>query len=496
MIHRFGASVLVCGMLTATMSRAGAQGRPAGHSADAASSQSAVQGGLSDDLRKELAELRAQLAALELKHAEEREQDQRRIAELEAVVRQLQEPGMEAERRKVMARQILELQEEMRREGLLRPTSRAGAATRPAPGEQDELDVVLESMRAEAAPEAEPRGFAESLGRAFQSFNPDISVIGDFVGHYSSREGGELDDEFLFRHLELGFSGNVDPYARGDIFVGLHPHEGDWHVDLEEAYLTYLGLPWGLQPRVGRFKASFGKANPQHLHALPWVEYPFIIRNYFGEEGLSGDGVGVAWLIPNPWNKYIELTYECVNNDSSLFAGEETDDFVHLVHLKNFFDLSPASTFEGGFSFATAPNDEGHGGNRTTVEGLDLTYKWRPPEKGLYKSFVWQTEFLAAQADLIGGQESTWGMYSAADYQFARRWSVGARYDYSQMPYSSSLHEHGLSAYLTFLQSEYLYWRLGYQYTDRNFRVEGNRQEHEIFLQCNFGLGPHRAHKY
>ncbi|MBU0616529.1 MAG: hypothetical protein KKI02_02305, partial [Planctomycetes bacterium] len=91
---------------------------------------------------------------------------------------------------------------------------------------------------------------------------------------------------------------------------------------------------------------------------------------------------------------------------------------------------------------------------------------------------------------------TTWGMYTAANYQFARRWSLGTRYDYSQMPYSSSRHEHGPSAYLTFMQSEYLFWRLAYQYTDRNFRVDGDKREHEIFLQCNFGLGPHRAHQY
>ena len=221
-----------------------------------------------------------------------------------------------------------------------------------------------------------------------------------------------------------------------------------------------------------------------------------MIQNYFGHEGLSGDGVGISWLVPNPWDKYIELTYEAINNDSSLFAGEETDDFVHLFHLKNFFDLSAASTLEGGLTFATAPNDEGHGGNRTMVGGVDLTYKWRAPETGKYKSFLWQTEVLAAQADLRGGQETTWGMYTAADYQFARRWVMGSRYDYSQMPYSSSLHEHGLSAYLTFLQSEYLFWRLGYLYTDRNFRVHGDKREHEVFVQCNFSLGAHPAHSY
>lgn len=193
-------------------------------------------------------------------------------------------------------------------------------------------------------------------------------------------------------------------------------------MHVEEAYLTYLGMPWGLRPRAGKFRSSFGRANPLHLHALPWVEYPLVIQNYFGEEGLSGEGLGVSWLVPNRWNKYIELTYEITNNDSSLFAGNEADDFVHLAHLKTFWDLSDASSLEAGASFAIAPNDKGHEGNLTLVEGVDLTYKWRPPAAGLYKSLLWQTELLMAQADLRGGQEQTWGAYTALDYQFARRW--------------------------------------------------------------------------
>lgn len=411
---------------------------------------------------EELHKLHARVEALEARHAREREEYERTISELKGEL----------------------------------DTLKRRLAVPQAEDQEDELDSLLQELSTEGAAVGERAGLVESVGRAFQSFNPDISINADFVAHYSNREGGEFDDEFLFRHFEIGFAGNIDPYTRADIFLGIGRHGGEWHTHLEEAYLTYLGLPWDLQVRAGRFKSTFGKANPQHLHALPWVEYPLMIQNYFGDEGLSGDGMGVSWLIPNPGDKYIELTYEVINNDSSLFAGEETDDFVHLFHLKNFFDLSAASTLEAGFTFATAPNDEGHGGNRTMVEGLDLTYKWRPPETGKYRSFLWQTEVLAAQADLRGGQETTWGMYTAADYQFARRWVAGARYDYSQMPYSSSLHEHGYSAYLTFLQSEYLYWRLGYQYTDRNFRAHGDKGEHELFLQCNFSLGAHPAHGY
>ena len=306
------------------------------------------QPGAQTEMLEGLRELRARLDALEARHAREREEYERTILELKSELDEIK-----------------------------------GKLAEPEPEDQeDELESLLQELSEAGAPAGERPGLIESVGRAFQSSNPDISVNADFVGHYSNREGGELDDEFLFRHFEIGFSGNIDPYTRADIFVGIGRHDGEWHTHLEEAYLTYLGLPWDLQVRAGRFKSTFGKANPQHLHALPWVEHPLVIQNYFGHEGLSGDGVGVSWLVPNPWDKYFEFTYEVINNDSSLFAGAETDDFVHLGHLKSFFDLSNASTLEAGLTFATAPNDEGHGGNRTMVEGFDLTYKWRPPAAG------------------------------------------------------------------------------------------------------------------
>jgi hypothetical protein len=233
------------------------------------------------------------------------------------------------------------------------------------------------------------------------------------------------------------------------------------------------------------------------LHALPWTDYPLVVKRYFGEDGLSGAGGELSWLVPNPAKKYILLTYEIINNDNdSLFAGEKSDDFAHIAHLKSFFDLSSTSTLELGGSVAEAPNTSGHGSHRSLVEGFDMTYRWKPKDAGLYKSFLWQNELLLAQADLIGGQESTWGMYSAADYQFSRQWKVGARYDNTQLPFSSSLHERGYSVYLTFLQSEFVFWRLGYLITDRNFPVEGNFDEQQLFLQLNWTLGAHPAHRY
>lgn len=382
---------------------------------------------------------------------------------------------------------------------------------KPEPFGKDELAEALDELREDAKAKTTQTDWFE-LARAFQNFNPDISVIGDFVGHYDSREGGELDDKWLFRELELGISGSVDPYARADAFIGIHraheheehevhapahAHAGSYDLHLEEAYLTFLTLPWDLQAKVGKFRAKFGKVNTMHVHSLPWVEHPLVIRNYFGHGGLAGEGASISWLVPNRWDKYIELTYENFNNDGPhLFAGEEADDFVHLLHLKNFFDLTGSSTLELGLSAATAPNDDGHGSRRTWLEGADVTYKWRHPRQGLYKAFMWQTEVMAAQKELEYQRICSMGLFSAAEYQFARRWTAGGRFDFSELPDDADMKEHAYSVYLTFLQSEYCFWRLGYQFSHRNFEVHGDNEDHQVFLQVDFGLGPHRAHKY
>jgi len=398
----------------------------------------------------------------------------------------------------------------------------------------DELEIQLVSR--EARGEILDEGFHEAVspeayqapapsGRGlWQSFNPDISVIGDMVGHVTSHEnehehGSERpDDEFIFRELELNFSGTLDPFARADVVVAIHrefgheedgeeqedhehesprthAHEHGYVVDIEEAYLTTLSLPHGLQARAGRIRERFGKVNPTHLHALPWVDYPLVIKNYFGPEGLVGDGAELSWLAPT--RNYLELVYEIFNNSNeSSFAGEEYDDVVHLARANSLFDLSDTTTLELGGTVATAPNDNGHGGNRTWLEGVDLTMKWRPLEEGLYKGLAWQSELLLSQKDTDEGEIDTWGAYSSLEYQFDRRWKTALRYDYSEFPDFENFRERGISTYLTFMQSEYVFWRLGYMFVDRNFHDPEEEDEHIFWVQLDFGLGPHRAHAY
>ncbi len=338
------------------------------------------------------------------------------------------------------------------------------------------------------------------LGRYFQNFNPDISVIGDFTFHSTDKKSDEQYNQFKMRQAELAFSAPVDPYAKADLFLHVEPNDGGWNIGLCEGYMTLLNLPIeNLQGKIGKFKANFGKVNRLHLHSLPWVDYPNMLTNYFGEEGMSQPGVSVSYLIPNPWNHYAELTFEAMNNrNAASFAGSSGRDMVYLAHLKNFFDINEESTLELGGSFATGPNDDGHGKNRTNLEGIDLTYKWRPLKEGLYRSLVFQNEVLFSQKDNVGDDElgrkeiDSWGAYSSLQYQFAKRWSAFGRYDFSEFPDYSNRHDNAYSTGLTFAQSEYCFWRLQFKHTDKDYDKDVN----EVWLQCNFGLGPHRKHEY
>jgi len=419
-------------------------------------------------------------------------------AELLKEIRLLrQQMDEQQSRHEVELRTLQEQIDELKRKSGAQEGEEIPVPQEPAAAE-DELEALLAGAAPTAKPDGQPAGPLTGLQGAIQSFNPDISVNADFLGAYSSREGGELDDEFLFRELEMSISGAVDPYTRADFIIALEREDDEFAIDLEEGYLTFLTLPYNLQARVGKYRAEFGRANATHRHALPWVDYPLVLKRYFGEEGLLGTGAEVSWLVPNPWDRYASLTYEIFNNDNdTLFAGEEHDDFTHLLRLKTSTDLSLTSNLEVGASFAGAPNDDGHGGQRALVEGVDVTYRWKPKEAGLYQSFLWQTEALLAQADQgWQGREDSWGMYTGPEYQFARRWKFGLRYDYAEQPDRAARHEHGYSAYLTFLQSEFLYWRLGYLFTDRTFKEDGNEDEHQVFLQLNWNLGVHPAHKY
>src|SRR5258708_2515510 len=161
-------------------------------------------------------------------------------------------------------------------------------------GQQAAAPAVTPSPAvAQAAPEAVARQAPVSLGGAgggaAKSLNPDIAVIGDFLGA-AGNSAGRPTPSFEMHESELALQAILDPYARADFFISF----GEQGVSLEEGYITFPALKGGFQLRVGKMRAAFGKVNTLHNHVLPWTDRPLFTQNLVaGEDGINDAGLAL-----------------------------------------------------------------------------------------------------------------------------------------------------------------------------------------------------------
>lgn len=384
------------------------------------------------------------------------------------------------------------------------------APTRPAPA----LTPPMTAPRRTAP--------AQSQGSPTQRFLPDISVVGDLIGDLSpdgSTQEGET--RLGIRELELALLAAVDPYFRGDVYLGFSDEEG---VHLEQAYLTTSSLPWQLEARLGRYLMPFSKQNTTHRHDLHTVEYPHVLQRFLGEEGLKGTGISLSRIFA-PFGFYQELLVSVndrfgeASEDLSTEApvNEDLDGLTYTARLRNYWDLSAAANIELSASALTAlveqPVSGAAGGvsavaGRQTMWGVDLTYRWRPPRQGLYRSFLLQAEVLQqrnrrpgalpppAPGDQVvydGLEGSFLGGYLFARYQITRRTFLGTRVDWLEDPAFGGRQTNAVSGYWQFYPSEFS--KLMAAIERVRFPGDGG-SVNRILLQATFALGPHRPHPF
>src|SRR5262249_4880668 len=213
------------------------------------------------------------------------------------------------------------------------PGERPPAPPPPSPAPTVEAPPLPAAL-APSAP-ALPNYGAGAAGA--KAFNPDIAVIGDFLG---SAGGAALGTPSLEMHeAEASFQAVVDPYARADFFLTFGP-EG---AGIEEGFITFPTVPGDLLMKVGKMRTAFGKIDGTHNHTLPWTDRPVVTKNLVGgEDGLADAGISLSRLVPNPWI-FLEATGQVYSGHSNVFEAQKKSDLGYVGHLRAYRDITEST---------------------------------------------------------------------------------------------------------------------------------------------------------
>jgi hypothetical protein len=331
-------------------------------------------------------------------------------------------------------------------------------------------------------------------GSAAKALNPDISVIGDFIGALggnSQQNTASLQPipAFQMHESEIGLQSIIDPYARGDFFISF----GEEGVNLEEGYITFTALPAGVVAKVGKMRSVFGKVNTMHNHVLPWVDRPLVSNNLVaGEDGIDDAGFSLERILPAPKGIFLEATGQLFRGDAGdVFQSSRRSDVSTVAHLRGYRDISESTNLDLGVSYARGHNDLGTD-FLTHLYGVDATLRWRPLRRSIYHSFVGRGEFIWSNREQLPTTQKAFGYYASADYQLGRRWFLGGRYDHSDRSRNQALTDKGGSVVLTYWPSEFSQLRGQYRFTHYANNIDAN----ELFVQLIFSLGAHGAHPF
>jgi hypothetical protein len=353
------------------------------------------------------------------------------------------------------------------------------------------------------------------------STEPDVASLqlGDHDPHVRG---------FSIPNAELALDGTVDPHFKGfSNIVYKLDSEGETGVELEEAYFLTTSLPANLQLKGGQFFAEFGRQNPQHPHAWAFADQPLVLNRMFGPDGLRSQGVRLSWLAPTSW--YAEAMVGVFNSAGgtafSFRSAESSEihggvpaarevrgpgDFLIVPRVATSFDLTATQTLLVGVSGAFGPNNSGLDAN-TQVYGADIYWKWKSLRAHQGFPFVsFQSEALirrygaaqrASSEDPAVTLPATTlrdrGAYAQVLWGIKPLLVAGLRGEFASGDAATfdpavRATRYRVSPNVTWYPSEYSKVRVQYNYDHR----AAIGVDHSVWVQFEFLLGAHAAHKF
>ncbi|MFC1563494.1 hypothetical protein ACFL6G_01100 [candidate division KSB1 bacterium] len=381
--------------------------------------------------------------------------------------------------------------------------------------EQKEQDEELQKLLEEASRLQTVEKEEESgIGKKFHTgvrqqsgLNPNISFAGDFFGAVSSEDAAFIrrpsdvsygNNRFELREVELSLVAPLDPFTRGKSFISITEE----NICIEEAYMEWLNLPARMNLKVGLFNIEYGILNRYHDHALPQFDRPKVLVNMFSNANMGGFGMAGNFMMPKLfWSDAASLDLSVINGGSGQsFTDQAKHNILFSGNLTTFYDITQNTFFEwriGGVSGFNDPAEE----FRSYVGNLSLNLKWVPVDRSKYRIIDWKTEFLFSRRETPGDPVNSMGFYSSIQNKVNARWWLTGRIDYSELPYSNEQHEWAFTGGADLWQSEFVFIRMQYQYSKREFADYFNYQgpfpkDHTFIIQFNWAMGPHKHEAY
>lgn len=328
-------------------------------------------------------------------------------------------------------------------------------------------------------------------------FIPEIGAVADMAVKFDTpKVDQENVNRVSMRELELVLGSNVDPYSRLDATIAFTENN---NIDLEEAYLTRFGLPFGTTARIGEIKPKIGKMIPVHRDSIDTVDEPLVIQRYFGDEGMHKAGVDLTKIIDLPLPSVHQVTVgvlEGGNGDGGTAFGPARRRPTLYGHLKNYLDINDVTNLELGLTEAIGSNDN-DASFKTNVFGIDATVNHiiNPNQQVKVQSEAFVLNRRESVDELGGTTDPSgdfWGGYTLFDVRLSQLWGTGFRFDYvepvDRLLTDPNKAEIGYTGYLTFYQSEFARWRAQFSHIVRTKGDDDNR----VFLQGTFAIGEHK----
>ena len=365
----------------------------------------------------------------------------------------------------------------------------------------DELEALR--LEAKAAIKQDPSGTPDFLDQPTSTrpplniFNPRITVFADLLGRADNRsvrneEGQEIGDRVGLREVEIDLQSDIDPFAKGVLVLALEEETpNEFTTTIEEGYVIFHTLPFNLRAKAGRFRTGFGQINKLHLHDLPQFNYPLPVRTFLGEEGDNQNGLALSFLFPPIRENIVEFEFQILNGENEqILAGGVSSSPAYLGHLKFFRDIGENQFIELGASYLSGYSDASNELS-SHLSGLDFLYKWIPLRRSEYRSFVLQGELFYLDRDIEAGEMDSFGAYLYAQAQFSKRWYVGLRTDWSEIPDDTGGEAWSIGPYASFYPSEFLRLRFGFEHLEK-----GENPLSSFFFQISFVFGSHPVEPY